>query len=689
MISYLQDKTFLKRLDKEHVKNILVRIILLDKDETPIKSIEGRISGGNMSINGNSAIRRSGSISFVAEETKNDLSDIDNLLTLNKKIKMDIGVENNIDNRYDDIIWFKQGIFLITQLNFSHSNMGVQINLSLQDKMALLNGTCGGGLPASVTFDSYDQIYGTSKYNTFYDIDSPNTYTVYESRETEQDSFDFYIYSESYGFTKVDKSLIGTRVTIKQTIFDIIQTLVCNYGGEDIAKIIINDIPRELKQSVRYVGDHTLYYNVNNNIYTQNQDLTLDHPSSWRAFNYNEDCGYIYTDFVFPGDLISSIGDNVCSILDKIKNELGNYEYFYDIDGNFVFQEIKNYLNTSYSPIQKRDENGYVLDNQNYYVDFSGTTESIYSFLQDSELVISYSNSPKYENIKNDFHIWGGSSKSEGDKVIHYHIAIKEKPKVFSTWMVVDEYIIDEKTGAKEYTGKVYMSKDSDETHPYTPTDWRAELYLRGLQKKVDGMRPDIYEQELLDLFDSIYNMREKRYYEDDVNCPNNLAYWIDFLEPVGDLQKFSVDTIGPRVYSYNQDNIKKIYNKDFPNVIMVNTDDSLQSRKLLIAKCEEIGQSWTNVTGDIGDRAVTALGINGYSAQEVARNLLYQYISVQSAISLSIIPIFYLEPNSRITVEDEVSKISGDYIVNSINFSFGGNTPIMNLSCSQALERY
>ena len=77
MISYLQDKTFLKRLDKEHVKNILVRIILLDKDETPIKSIEGRISGGNMSINGNSAIRRSGSISFVAEETKNDLSDID------------------------------------------------------------------------------------------------------------------------------------------------------------------------------------------------------------------------------------------------------------------------------------------------------------------------------------------------------------------------------------------------------------------------------------------------------------------------------------------------------------------------------------------------------------------------------------------------------------------------------------
>ena len=34
-------------------------------------------------------------------------------------------------------------------------------------------------------------------------------------------------------------------------------------------------------------------------------------------------------------------------LLDNIKNKLGNYEYYYDIDGNFIFQEIKNYLNTS------------------------------------------------------------------------------------------------------------------------------------------------------------------------------------------------------------------------------------------------------------------------------------------------------------------------------------------------------
>ena len=37
----------------------------------------------------------------------------------------------------------------------------------------------------------------------------------------------------------------------------------------------------------------------------------------------------------------------LCTILDKIKNLLGNFEYYYDLDGNFIFQEVKNYLNNT------------------------------------------------------------------------------------------------------------------------------------------------------------------------------------------------------------------------------------------------------------------------------------------------------------------------------------------------------
>jgi hypothetical protein len=40
---------------------------------------------------------------------------------------------------------------------------------------------------------------------------------------------------------------------------------------------------------------------------------------------------------VYNQDLTGNAGESLTSILDKIKNFLGPYEYFYDLDGRFVF----------------------------------------------------------------------------------------------------------------------------------------------------------------------------------------------------------------------------------------------------------------------------------------------------------------------------------------------------------------
>jgi hypothetical protein len=40
---------------------------------------------------------------------------------------------------------------------------------------------------------------------------------------------------------------------------------------------------------------------------------------------------------VYAGDLILKAGENLTTLLDKIKNMLGNFEYFYDVNGFFVF----------------------------------------------------------------------------------------------------------------------------------------------------------------------------------------------------------------------------------------------------------------------------------------------------------------------------------------------------------------
>jgi hypothetical protein len=44
------------------------------------------------------------------------------------------------------------GIYVMMNVNINNSTSGINITLTLHDKMALLNGECGGTLPASVVF---------------------------------------------------------------------------------------------------------------------------------------------------------------------------------------------------------------------------------------------------------------------------------------------------------------------------------------------------------------------------------------------------------------------------------------------------------------------------------------------------------------------------------------------------------
>jgi hypothetical protein len=54
--------------------------------------------------------------------------------------------------------------------------------------------------------------------------------------------------------------------------------------------------------------------------------------------DFGETAGYKEIDLVYPTELLANAGETVMSVLDKIKNMLGNYEYFYDLDGRFIFQ---------------------------------------------------------------------------------------------------------------------------------------------------------------------------------------------------------------------------------------------------------------------------------------------------------------------------------------------------------------
>lgn len=715
-LNFLKDKDFLKALDSERNKTYLVKIEILDKDEIPIKAIEGRVQSGSViNINGSSSVRRTCNLSIIADESENDLSNIDSLLSINKRIRILEGIKNNITTTYDDYVWFPLGIFVIIQPNITHNATGCLIQLSCKDKMCLLNGECAGGLPTAVVFSEYDQIIGLKECDGDPRLDadiSPNNYTVYYDTQTKK----YWMWTKEKGWDEKSSatSLIGQRTSVPQRLYDIIQTLVNNFGGIALSKIFINDVPLQIKQLVRYVGTKTLYYNYSTGKYTTNEDDKTKVDGVWRDFHYNDDVGYVYTDFVYPtsSTLVSSIGDNICSILDKIKNLLGNYEYFFDVEGNFVFQEKKNYLNNSYDPVDRyrldygrkvenlelgvEYNNLNILNDTNYKVDFYRNTKSAYTFTEGEGLIISFSNSPNFSNIKNDFHIWG--EISDTNHPIHYHIAIKQKP-LPSQFAMRQVIFLKDKDG--KYNGKIRLATDDDkkqnstEIKNYVPNDWRAELYLQGLEAKATQHRPDIYQQELLDLFDNIYAwgyyddnlvfQTEGRFKADLVYNPNDLEYFFDFLDPADKLADCSVDKIGTKIYSYQEEKIRRLYNTDVPDQILFDINMDAYERIKLQQKCYLSGQSYANVDHSV--YAQIAEGTNGYTAQEVARELLYQYTNYNEVISIQVVPIYYLDVNTRITVRDKRSGIYGDYIINSISLPLNAGSP-MTINASKALER-
>ena len=697
----LKDKQFLKELDLQNLQTYYAKIVVLDMKENPIQEITGQITAGSININAASAVRRACNLTFLANEDDNDLTNINHLLSINKKVKVEIGIENNIDNRYDNIIWFKQGIFVICQPNISHGTNGVIISLTCKDKMCLLNGECGGNFPAPVTFSPYNQMMED-----------------------------------------------GSITEVYPTMYEIIQTAVANYGGEAISKIIINDLPLEIKQIVRHGGSNVLYYNSKTHFYTTDEAYVNIDSGDWKIFQHNENIGYVYEKFTYPSssELQTGIGENVCTLLDKIKNVLGNYEYFYDIDGNFVFQEIKNYLNNSYDEtnVYRLDNNRKVeiaknqlsiLDNLSYQVDFNSNSKNIYNFEEGNGLIAAYSNSPNYMNIKNDFHIWG-KNENKSNNVIHYHVVIKEKPTKMNKYNVVfltdadgytgrlrlatpeelkQKYYIENEllTAAADVDDEVEGNENSidaktetfittDEStyvNPayemlnftgadiveYTPKDWRAELYLQGLSNQQKGIRPDIYQQELLDLFDAIYDFRKEEFKADIVNNPNDLNYFFDYLEPAAELFDISVDSLYPKIYSYQQDSIKYLYTNDIPDVILLDVGGDTAERIEILNRCELEGQTYSNVDSAI--YASLARNVSGYSAQETMRELLYQYTHYNESITLQTRPIYYLDANSRITVNDLASGIHGDYIIKSMSIPLDAKG-MMNITGVKALER-
>lgn len=633
MFEYLNDMDFLTQLDKLHMRVQYAKIILLSfKDEEPIKEIQGSITSGNLSVNGSSAIRRTINLTMLASIDNSNLEDIDNEISINKKIKVLIGYDNPLKSykNYGDIIWFPCGLFVLSSANISRSTSGWNISITGKDKMCLLDGTAGGTLPASITF-----------HESLVQLDNGDVEIQYP------------------------------------TIFQIIYEAVNHWGGEAIENIIITDIDEEIKMLVRYMGDKPVYFS--NDYQSLSFEAQEDYP---HMFSYGQDAGYKYTDFTYPGELVLNAGDTVVTLLDKIVSTLGNYEYFYNIDGKFVFQEIKNYLNTG-SPLLELSPEDYVRSYNN--------AKFLYS-LTDLDTTTAITRNPKYDNVKNDFYVWGKRKTSTGVEVsIRYHLAIDDKPDIDLAMQNMWE-VKDKKSNLiVRYdfnTLDDYSVDDYIVTLVGTPCDeWREELYRRALNAQVsNSVYDNYYDSELIAEWRNLYNPMNKNWdatnhWNPDVfNDPGSINFWLDFIDTSSALGKYSIKNIGRRTKVVNNNDIKTVYNSEVPDVVFIEGLD-----QDLIVKYQGIGQRFFILTNEYYD--MFSISTTGTSCFDQIREMMYQNLCYNTTISLTCLPKYYIEPNNIIRVEDKDSNIYGNYQITqySLPLTYNGT---MSITATEVLTR-
>ena len=697
---FLKDQYFLKQLDELRLKEQFVRLTVLSWTEEAVSEIQGKAISGSLTLDGTSSVRRTASFTMFAEQKENDLSHIDQDLSINRKVRLEIGFRNTVptymyDTRYEktnevthhyvnykelygDIVWFPLGIFVIFDPSISHQvQQGVTISISLKDKMCLLNGDAGGVIPASVTFSEKEDSNG--------DIQKP---------------------------------------LISQIIFQ----LVNHFGAEDAAKIVIEDIDDKIKQVMKYTGSNPIYYLETTGGTVTTRRFFLDRTEALNAaaatgqnesdivtFEYGDDIGFVLTDFVYPGELTCNPGDTVTSVLDKIIAVLGNFEYFYDVYGNFHFQEIKNYLNTTYTTTVMNKLN----ESPSYDVDFS-SGKSVYTF-EGTKLISAVTNAPAYSNVKNDYMVWGVRKSADGETEIpvRYHLAIDHKPEIGQEHYVnfyEDDYGITRAGAEFTFTynntsefpnpgaeATLYIVGNLNNRQFYrwsndkgyyqvkqddcmvTTVDWRQELYYEGIEAQDTGTDQPYYFAELLNEWPKLFNLKTQQFYDSVKENPSGIDFWLDMIDDTAEVGEYSVDNIGRRGVVVQQDQINCVFEQEVPDLVFIDINQNEVDIQQEKGECDAAGQDWVQVDSTI--YSLLTIGGSQNSCYERICDMLYQYTNMNQSITISAIPIYYLEPNTRITVRDDAAGINGQFMISSISLPLDVESS-MNISAYQCKQK-
>ena len=179
------------------------------------------------------------------------------------------------------------------------------------------------------------------------------------------------------------------------------------------------------------------------------------------------------------------------------------------------------------------------------------------------------------------------------------------------------------------------------------------------------------YQTDLLNYYDkdSNYPFWNRAVYEQ----PESLLFWFDFIGE-GELANFNVQTIGARSKVINDTSIKAIYFRETPSVIFVTSD-------------EEIGintaYKYIQVTNI---DSMFMVSDQGKSAKDRLDELIYTHGYCVENVTINAVPVYYLQPNTRVHLFDEKAGLNGDYIISKMTIPLAYNGT-MSITATKAAE--
>ena len=698
--NYLLDKDFLKQVDEYYQREVYAKIVSLDLDENPIAEIQGNVTQGTININGDSAVRRTCNLTLVTSSI--NVNEID--WALRTKFRVYMGLKNFVDpERYDDILWFKQGTFIITSFTSQLNGQGYTISIQGKDKMCLLNGDIGGNLFAAHDFGKL--------------------YTL-----------------EDDGTTTIDDI----------PIYDIIREALHVYALEPYSNIVINDLENcavelldfKAKGTTLYIVDELLsdgttstgmYFSaselgsvIETNGLVDNEQFEYAN-ARWqikKIVHYGDTVGYRLTDLTYVGDLIAQVGGTITQILDLIVKMLGEFEYYYDVDGKFIFQRKRVHFNIPWTSIVKNEDETYVEN-------AALTSANVYEFNR-GLLIESFQNKPLVNNIKNDYAVWGKMQGTTTEIPIHLRYAIDTKPKYYYSHSQKKVFASTEVGGPYDWRELIYqMAKDNNKYRGQMDmklsdvedalTTLQQQSAIAQLVKAEELYNAtwntgyDAYYADMLSFWRDIYNcdgikttvnadgLREddmtaeqwnafvnNKYWnpqyfdllrsgEEQFRNPHTLPFWIDFLDDTSEFGQYSVSMIGRRPKVINDADVKAIFFRETPDILFISANDDSEH--------DVNALSYTRMNIPPSFESYFTMSSQGKSAKDTLDNLVYQHTFYQESISVSAVPIYYLEPNTRISIHDETSGIAGEYLIKTISLSLA-HDGMMTITATKAVDR-